>query len=152
MKQGEQIQLNRDAVTTMLIDRLVRHAYQGSVEDTMRLLNAGPRWPNPSARQIEMHNWFVSAEHNDQEQVRRIVEEVAYSAIFHTLTIFDGVVGTFIPDKITELTIRFQVYDHLDALRSDAPTYAVDINPPNEPTEDLHDLFQEAVRSIKESS
>jgi hypothetical protein len=134
--------LNQNTAAALFIKKLIQHAYHGTIRDIKKLLERGPSWPSPAERDVELHNWFTELDAESRDLVLQVVEETASAVIFHTLTIFDGVAGTLLPGKITELLIELRVYDGVKQIRSRTPSISVELNPRGVPSDELHDLFQ----------
>lgn len=145
MSEISPAKLDRSTATDLFIQKLIQHAYQGTVQDTRKLLEQGPGWPSPEKQDIELHRWFIELDAENQKRALQLVEEAASAAIFHTLAIFDGAAGSLIPGKITELLIQLRVYNSVQQARSHSPAISIELNPAGAPRDELHDLFQHMI-------
>ena len=73
--------LDQNKAAALFIQKLIRHAYHGTIQDTKKLLERGLSWPSPQERLVELHKWFTKLDADGQTQVLQVVEEAASAAI-----------------------------------------------------------------------
>jgi hypothetical protein len=146
MSKNDVSSLEPQAAADVVIAAVVGHAYKGVIKEMTELLRAGPSDTTRDERTSRWHEWYSRLGSDNQEMVNEMIEKVSYAAIFHVLTIFDGVTGTLIPNTNSFLSVQVVIYPNVRAARKDKPSRVIDVSPWRVPIEEFHDSFQQKVR------
>jgi hypothetical protein len=137
---------NRVSAIRLFIDKLVRRAYLGTIQDKLSLLSGTDDSALTSDSDKQLRQWFITLSRDQQKYVEQIIEMTAYSAIFQTLTVIDGVAGTLIAGQNTHLSLSLQLYPDDESWHKRSPSVSYELNPADGSVDELHIHFFAAVK------
>lgn len=135
------VNFDRANAVRLFIRTVIQHAYDGVIEDIVSNLENGPPGQKPAQHTVDLHKWYCQLDNQDQQNIKRIIEESVHSAIFAALVILDGDAGGYpITGKLSDFALYLQTYADTNAEEIDTSQMSTKINPWNA-TEDMHDIF-----------
>ena len=134
--------IGRNEAAKILLEQVVRRAYDGAINDMQSFLSEGPPGRNPPEDSVHRSHWFQSLDKDSQEHVRAIIRASVDAAVFGCLVLLDNLtVGYPLDGQLSDYALYLQTYTDMEAHKADKHETSVRINPPNI-TEFLHDMFR----------
>lgn len=131
----------------LFIDTVIKRAYDRAINDVVSILEKGPPGKHPSPELVELHKWYNDLDAKYQVYILQIIRESVEASVFGFLVILDGVFESNpIKAHLSDWALYLQTYEELDDKKKNQPQSATRLNSiPG--TEELHDLFQESLKS-----
>jgi len=137
----------------LFVKTVISEVYNGTDEDILSALRAGPPGRRPDQDSISIHLWFRDLDDVDKEHVAAIVRECVDAATFHFLVLLDGMTGGYpIPGKESDFALYLREYENAHARAVDSPLASIRLNPAGVSVEDLHDIFRRLLQERAEGN
>jgi hypothetical protein len=137
-----EISIPPSEATAIFLDRLINRAYDGAIRIVNKLLEQGPPGRKKAPAKMILHQWFQGLNSQDQEHVKAVIRETAYSAVFGCLVLLDNKTGGYpVKGKISDFSLCLQIYESDEAQGAYSPQTSIRLNL-SYTDDDLHDLFQ----------
>jgi hypothetical protein len=121
---------------------IVSRAYKKVITGMMETLEAGPVGRNPMQEKSNLHEWYKKLGRNDQNMIRQIVRDTAFSSVFGCLVVIDNsTTGYALEDKISDYALYVQEYEDDESYTANKVSDSVQINN----LVDLHDKIREYI-------
>ena len=129
------------------VQRMIEIGFRDTVKTMSSFLRNGSPGRRKRIRLQQMHDWYTSLAHKDQQMLDAVVAEAAYAAVFNVLVLLDNDTGgpPLRPDSSD-----YAVYVHRYLTEADFahnnPASSMRINDPHAGNP-LHEILQELLPS-----
>jgi hypothetical protein len=143
--------LSRDEAAKAFLEKIIRHAYDGTTRGILEILEKGPPNPKVFVKEEKLHNWFQSLDEKSREKVQVLIQYVADMVIFSFLAVLDNkTIGLPIEGHSSDYAVCLQLYESDTAMFSYMPQASIRLNLSYDPDGDLHDAVTHLLQSKDE--
>jgi hypothetical protein len=134
--------INSNEAAKIFLEKVIRRAYDGVINDMQSLLSEGPTGRKPQKDLADRALWFQNLEEESRKHIEAIIQASVNAAVFGCLVVLDNMtIGGPLEEKLSDYALYLQTYADMHAHVADQPQESIRINVPNK-TESLHDMFR----------